>query len=555
VICTDKTGTLTQNRMMVERVWTPVGEHVVSGRGYAPDGEVDASTAEAAALTRVGRVAAACNDASLHAPTSPGGEWTITGDPTEGALLAFAAKVGVERGDLDAERPRRAEIGFDASRRRMTTAHHLDGGCWVATKGALGALRPLLHADEHDRADDAARAADRFAADGYRVLALAERTACALPDPLDALEHDLHLVGIVAITDPPRPEARDAIATCRAAGITPVMITGDHPSTARAIARRVGLIDDDEAVLVTGDELDALDDAALAARVADVRVFARTDPAQKLRIVDAWKARGATVAMTGDGVNDAPALRRADIGVAMGITGTEVSREAADMVLADDDFATIVGAVEEGRRIGDNIRRFVRYMLATNSGEVFVMFLAPLVGLPVPLTPAQILWINLVTDGPPAVALGLEPVEPDAMVRPPRPPDEPVLTRDLWQRALGVGLLMAAVAIGVQAVSRAAGWPARTMVFTTLALLQLGNALAVRSDRTRHGNPWLARAVVLGVAAQLAAVYVPGLRELFDATPLTGLQLLVAVAASTTVYVVVRSGAILRRMRPSGAGG
>jgi Ca2+-transporting ATPase len=556
VICSDKTGTLTQNRMMVERVWTPAGEHTVTGSGYDPDGHIsgpECATGADAHLERLARVAAACNDAALHAPASTGAPWTITGDPTEAALLTFAAKVGVEQRELEVERPRLAEIGFDATRRRMTTAHQIDGGCWVATKGALSALGPLLDPVDHELLDEAQRVAEQLAADGYRVLALAERDIAALPDPVDGLEGALRLAGLVGIADPPRPEAREAIATCRAAGITPVMITGDHPSTAIAIARRLGLLGDGDADVLTGEELDLLDDRALVQRVAAVTVYARTNPEQKLRIVDGWKARGAIVAMTGDGVNDAPALRRADIGVAMGVAGTDVSREAADMVLADDNFATIVGAVEEGRRIYDNIRRFVRYMLATNSGEVLVMFLAPLFGLPVPLLPAQILWINLVTDGPPAVALGLEPAEPDTMQRPPRPPGESIVARGLWQHALVVGLLMAAVAITVQATSRAAGWPSRTMVFTTLAFLQLGNAIGVRSERrsmVRDGgraNPWLAWALGVSVAAQLAAVYVPGLRDLFDATPLTALQLAVAIAASTTVFVAVESEKLLRR--------
>jgi magnesium-transporting ATPase (P-type) len=284
------------------------------------------------------------------------------------------------------------------------------------------------------------------------------------------------------MADPPRPASSVAVASCRQAGITPVMITGDDARTAAAVARRTGILADADGVL-TGGELARLDDGALRERVADTRVYARTNPEQKLRIVGAWKLRGAVVAMTGDGVNDAPALRRADIGVAMGVTGTDVSKEAADMVLADDDFATIVAAVEEGRRIYDNIRRFVRYLLTTNSGEIWVMFLASLLALPVPLLPAQILWVNLVTDGLPAIALGLEPAERTAMHRPPRRPEESILGGGLWQHALWVGLTMAAVCLGLLAVAQAAGWPWQTMVFTTLALLQLGHALAVRSER------------------------------------------------------------------------
>jgi Ca2+-transporting ATPase len=286
-------------------------------------------------------------------------------------------------------------------------------------------------------------------------------------------------------------------------------------------------------------------------------VFARTDPEQKLRLVDAWRADGAVVAMTGDGVNDAPALRRADIGIAMGVIGTDVSKEAADMVLADDDFATIVHAVEEGRRIYDSIRRFVRYLLTTNSGEIAVMFLAPLFGLPLPLQPIQILWINLITDGPPAVALGMEPAEPDAMRHPPRPPGQSILAGGLWQHAVWVGLLMAAVVLPLQALARSAGWPWQTMVFTTLAFLQLGHALAVRSERRsllalgHRSNPWIGRAVAASAVAQLAIVYLPGLHGAFSTETLTAVQLLVVLVLSTTVLVAVELEKALRRRRPA----
>jgi Ca2+-transporting ATPase len=434
VICSDKTGTLTENEMMVERVWTPAGLSSVSGSGYSPIGQVTGPGDQAAdgSLLRLAEVAAACNDAALRSPVDGEPTWTITGDPTEGALVTLAAKLGVERHDLERRCPRTAEIAFDADRRRMTTVHHREGGWWVASKGALGALIPLLDPADRALAREAEEVGDVLADDGYRVIALAERRTDALTEPLDELERGLRLIGLVAIADPPRAEVADAIASCRAAGITPVMITGDHPRTARAIARRLGLLRDGApSVILTGDDLDALGVDLLRDRIADVAVFARTNPAQKLRIVDAWKATGAVVAMTGDGVNDAPALQRADIGVAMGITGTDVSKEAADMVLVDDNFATIVHAVEEGRRIYDSIRRFVRYLLTTNSGEIWVMFLAPFFGLPLPLLPIQILWINLVTDGAPAVALGMEPAEPDNMRRRPRPPEESILAGGL----------------------------------------------------------------------------------------------------------------------------
>jgi Ca2+-transporting ATPase len=549
VICADKTGTLTEHRMMVERVWTPSASYTIRGSGYSPDGVVEGlvSGNRDPDLDRLARVAAACNDAVLHAPADPGGEWTITGDPTEGALLVLAAKLGVERAAVDERYPRRAEIPFDAARRRMTTVHHDGGGWWIAVKGALEAVAPLLDPADRGALVRAEAVAAQLADDGYRVLALAEREIGELPDPLDGIERSLHLVAVVGITDPPRRGAAEAIATCRGAGLFPVMITGDDPRTARAIARRLDLLDD-RGALLTGDQLEALDVGELAERVGDVGVYARTSPEQKLRIVEAC-----VVAMTGDGVNDAPALQRADIGVAMGLAGTDVSREAADMVLADDNFATIVHAVEEGRRIYDNIRRVVRYLLTTNSGELWVMLLAPVFGLPLPLLAVQILWINLATDGLPAVALGLEPGEPDTMRRPPRPPAESVLGAGLWQHALWVGLLMAAVTLPLLAASRAAGWPWRTVVFTTLAFLQLGHALAVRSERVStfrlgfRSNPWLVVAVLVGVVAQLAIVYVPALQEAFGTDALDVAQLGTVALVSSSAFLAVEAEKWIRR--------
>ncbi len=566
VICSDKTGTLTENRMLVERVWTPAGSYRVAGDGYAPvgtitrdgDGEARPARGDDAwpdgdrHLGRLAFVAAACNDAALLPDGGPDGGWAAGGDPTEAALLALAGKLGVTREAVEREHPRVAEVGFDAARRRMTTLHRAGDGVRVAVKGAVDALLPLLRPDDAALARRAEAVTAGWAADGYRLLALAERRLEALPDEPSAAEDELRLLGVVAMADPPRPASSPAVASCRRAGITPVMITGDDARTAGSVARRTGILDGGE--VLTGRELAGLDDDALRGRVTATSVYARTNPAQKLRIVAAWKDRGAVVAMTGDGVNDAPALRRADIGVAMGVTGTDVSKEAADMVLADDDFATIVAAVEEGRRIYDNIRRFVRYLLATNSGEIWVMFLASLLALPVPLLPVQILWVNLVTDGLPAIALGLEPAERGSMRRSPRPPDESILGRGLWQHALWVGLVMAAVCLGMLAAARAAGWPWQTMVFTTLALLQLGNALAVRSERDSffslgvRSNPLLL-AAVLGLAAlQLAVVYLPPLRTVFDTEPLGPVQLAVVLAASTTAFVAVETDKWLRRL-------
>jgi Ca2+-transporting ATPase len=581
VICSDKTGTLTENRMLVERAWTPAGAFVVGGDGYAPDGAIEPDPDAAAppgapdpalvdpvlvdpvlvdpvlvdpALDRLARIAAACNDATLRAPGRAGGGWSITGDPTEGALLAFAGKRGVFGSDLLAHRPRLEELTFDAARRRMTTLHADGDRVWVACKGALEALAPLLDPADLPLLAAAEEAARRYAAQGYRVLALAERTIAALPEELEHAESNLRLAGLVAMADPPRPASAASIAACRAAGVTPIMITGDHPLTATAIARRLGILEPGGEA-VTGAELDQLDDAAFDARVERVAVYARMNPEQKLRIVKAWQRRGAVVAMTGDGVNDAPALRLADIGVAMGITGTEVSKEAADMVLADDDFATIVHAVEEGRRIYDNIRRFVRYLLTTNSAEVWVMFLAPFLGLPIPLLAVQILWINLVTDGLPALALGVEPVEPDAMRRRPRPTGESILGAGLWRQALWVGLVMAAVVLGIQALAIEAGWHWQTMVFTTLALLQLGNALAVRSERLSvfslgvRTNLPLALAVGGTLLVQLALIYLPALQPIFVTEALGVEELVIVLLASTAAFVAVELEKVLIRRR------
>ena len=544
VICSDKTGTLTENRMLVERVWTPVGAYRVTGDGYAPQGTFEPEPVDDPALDRLVSVAAACNDASLRAPARHGEPWSITGDPTEAALVALAAKRGVDPTELAASRPRVEELTFDSERRRMATLHTFDEHVWVAAKGALEALGPLLDPADHELLARAERVAEGYAADGYRVLALAERTLDEVPTRLEDAERGLRLVGIVGMADPPRAASAPSIAACRAAGVTPIMITGDHPLTATAIARRIGVLREGGRSL-TGVELEALDDAGFDAVVADVAVYARTNPEQKLRIVEAWTRRGAVVAMTGDGVNDAPALRRADIGVAMGLAGTEVSKEAADMVLADDDFATIVAAVEEGRRIYDNIRRFIRYMLTTNSAEIWVMALAPFFGLPFPLIAVQILWVNLVTDGLPALALGVEPAERDTMRRPPRAPSESIFARGLWQHAIWVGLFMAGVTLAIQAYAIGQGWPWQTMVFTTLALLQLGHALAVRSERESlfrlgfRSNMPLTIAFVATLVVQLALIYVPAAQPIFETVALSAAQLVLVLAASTLGFVAV----------------
>ncbi len=542
-ICSDKTGTLTRNRMAVDAVWA-----------------AEEDRPELAVAVR------ACNDAVLDASEgedAPTGEDLDTGrgDPTEVALLRWAAEVSPGDSAGMAAGPRVAEAPFDSERRRMVTLHDRGEGHrhrYVAyAKGAPEALLPLCDLSAGRRAEVRERGR-AMAADGLRVLAVARRDLDVLPgDPLDAERH-LTLLGLVGLLDPPRAEAAQAVAECRTAGIVPVMITGDHPDTAHAVAARVGVAEPHHVGgdVLTGRDLVDLDDEALAGRVLDARVYARVDPAQKIRIVRALQSRGQVAAMTGDGVNDAPALRQADIGVAMGRGGTDVARGASEIVLLDDDFATIVAAVREGRRIYDNIRRFVKYTLTSNAGEIWVMFLGPLLGLPLPLLPLQILWVNLVTDGLPGLALAREPAEPTVMRRPPRPPGESILAHGLIWHIGWVGVLIGGVSLGGMVWARSNGaenW--QTVVFTVLVLAQLGHALAVRSEtRPSFGrffatNPALLGAVALTVLLQLAVVYVPWLQDVFRTAPLTLEQLAVCVGLATVIPIAVEVEKAIRRHR------
>ncbi|MCP3934673.1 MAG: cation-translocating P-type ATPase [Actinomycetia bacterium] len=561
VICTDKTGTLTQGRMLVEKVWTLDREYEVTGDGFEPSGEIvdlgqrDTDTGDSPFGSLL-RAAVLCNDAVLVPPTTDDESWGIIGDPTEGALLALAGKAGAGREQLNGAHPRVAEIPFDSGRKWMVTIHRtaepeVD---LAAAKGAVEAIVDVASAvattDGLVPLDDALRSsilgrADGLAAEGYRVLAIAGGTVEA-GDVAQVYESELDLVlyGLTASADPPRAESGAAVAACRAAGITPVMITGDHPATGRSIGSRLGILDS-EAQVMTGTELAAEHATGLADHVASIAVYARTSPEQKLDIVEAWKENGDVVAMTGDGVNDAPALRSADIGVAMGVTGTEVAKEAADMVLTDDNFASIVTAVGEGRRIYDNIRRFVRYTLTSNAGEIWVMFLGPFLGLPLPLQPVQILWINLVTDGVPGLALGVEPAEQDVMERRPRPPDENIFARGLWQHVVIVGLTMGFFTLGVGLWAEAGGRPWQTIVFTTLALLQLGHAMAVRSERQSLftlgilSNRLLLWTVLVTLAVQVLIIYWSPMQELLKTEALSLFELAVVLVVSTGVFWVV----------------
>jgi Ca2+-transporting ATPase len=457
-----------------------------------------------------------------------------------------------------------AEVPFDTQRRMMTTVHADGAGAYVSyTKGAAesvlarassvaGDVRPFAMA-----VDSMARAAEALAAEGYRVIALATRSWAQLPEAAaQSLESGLTVLGLVGLYDPLRPEAAAAVARCATAGIRPMVITGDHPLTARSVARRLGLPDAREHV-ITGQELDALSDEELWHRAGQVSVYARVVPEQKLRIVRALQARGDVVAMTGDGVNDAPALRQAEIGVAMGRGGTDAAREAADIVLLDDDFATIVHAVAEGRRIYDNARRFLRYIVGTNTAEVLTIFVAPLLGLPLPLLPVQILWINLLTDSAPALALAFEPANPQVMARPPRPAGEGLFAGGLARHVAWVAALMAATCLLIEAGAIAGGHAAwRTMVFSVLCLSQLANALAVRSEHLplwRLGvftNRPLIVAVAAIAALQFAVVYAPPLQRIFGTTALTFGECALTLLASSVIYVAIELSK-LRKAAPA----
>jgi P-type Ca2+ transporter type 2C len=533
-ICSDKTGTLTMNRMRAEEFYCD-GAAVPVPRSEGP-------------WEHFLRAMALGNDVT---PTADGAG---LGDPTEVALFAAARDAGMPKGMVEKDYPRVAEIPFDSDRKCMTTMHrHPRGGFVSFTKGApevilakstsvLTACGPVALP-----VDELAKIGERMAADGLRVLALAMRRWPFLPPSVTpaSVEQNLVTLGLIGLMDPPRPEAREAVEMCRAAGIVPVMITGDHPITARAIAQRVGILEAGDEIL-SGADLTRLSTEGLAARVDRVRVYARVAAEQKLHIVRALQEHGEIVAMTGDGVNDAPALKQADIGVAMGITGTDVSKEASSMILLDDNFATIVRAVRGGRKIYDNLRRFIKYVVTTNSAEVWLIFLSPFFGLPIPLLPIQILWINLVSDGLPGLALAAEPEEKHVMRRRPRPPHESVFAQGLGIHVIWVGMLMGAISIATEAWYthvRSASW--QTMVFTVLCFSQLAHVLAVRSERESlftqglFSNQPLLGSVILTIGLQLAVVYAPVLNRVFKTEPLSLFELAVAVASASVIFWAV----------------
>jgi len=580
-ICSDKTGTLTQNKMVVRRAIAAQKTFLVSGEGYAPTGDFRTSESVLAEgqypeLNLLLVAATICNDAILQ---QDNGQWTILGDPTEGALLSLAGKAGIFKETAVPQLPRVAELPFSSERKRMSVICHPTESADLS----LPTIPPLLlfckgspelilerctqiHGlDAPGQLNGSQRNAilaqnDQMAAEGLRVLGFAYKLLPEVaPNTIDEnVEEQMVWLGLVGMLDAPRPEVREAVRKCKEAGIRAVMITGDHQLTAKAIALDLGIGSASNLAdlrVLTGQELEKLSQAELEQQVANISVYARVAPEHKLRIVQALQSQGQFVAMTGDGVNDAPALKQADIGIAMGITGTDVSKEASDMVLLDDNFATIVAATEEGRVVYTNIRRFIKYILGSNIGEVITIAAAPLIGLGgVPLSPLQILWMNLVTDGLPALALAMEPAEPNVMKRPPYDPRESIFSRGLGAYMIRVGIVLAILTIALMAwaysYTHAANYPGdkdtwKTMVFTTLCIAQMGHALAIRSNTqltielNPFSNPYILAAVSVTTVLQLLLIYIPPVRDFFGIHQLSFLELSICIGFSLLMFVWV----------------
>jgi Ca2+-transporting ATPase len=575
VIASDKTGTLTKNEMTVRVVVTASGRVTFGGSGYAPHGTVQGAgggaldSALQRELERALAIAERANNATVH---EQDGRWTVQGDPTEGALIVAARKAGLSAATLDERLPRIGEVPFSSERKLMSTIHRdteQQGHGILFTKGAPDVLltrctheavgddeRPLTA----ERREEILEINEGLASEALRTLGVAARRLPAgapVERPDGRVEQELVFAGLIGMIDPPRAEAMDAVARAKEAGIRPLMITGDHPRTAAVIAQELGIAG--QGRVITGAQLEQLPDEALARTVAEVSVYARVNPEHKLRIVDALRSSGAVVAMTGDGVNDAPALKRADIGIAMGITGTDVSKEAADIILADDNFASIVAAVEEGRAIFANIRKFLRYLLSSNIGEVLTMFFGVLLAGPIgldaggeafvlPLLATQILWINLVTDGLPALALGVDPADAGLMQQPPRPVGQGVLTPRMWRGIAFVGVIMAAGTLFVLDASLPGGFVegtgdlryGQTMAFTTLMLFQVFNVINARSDVRSafvhlFTNVWLWAAIGVSLFLQILVVHMPWLQRAFGTVGLSGRDWLFCVAVASAV--------------------
>jgi P-type Ca2+ transporter type 2C len=550
VICSDKTGTLTKNEMTVRRLWLDGRLIDVTGAGYDTTGEFRDEDRRIDVTDDMRALAAAAvldSDARL---TTVNGRTRVTGDPTEGALIVLGIKAGLDPDDLARRHPRVGEIPFTSERRRMTTLHEMPDGVVAYSKGATeDILAGCVSVSERGRPvplNDERREAIRgiehqLAGDGLRVLAIAAKHGARLEDA----ETGMTLLGLIAMMDPPRPEALGAVRTSATAGVRTVMITGDHPLTASSVARELGILNGQR--VVTGLELEAMPDTDLDRDVDRIGVYARVTPADKLRIVAAWQKRGAIVAMTGDGFNDAPALKKADVGVAMGIAGTDVSKEAAGMTLLDDNFATIVAAVEEGRRVFGNIKKYLMYLLSCNVGEIILLAGSVIAGLPLPLTAVQILYVNLATDGLPALALAVDPPERDLMERAPRDPRVGIFTRPVVLIVLAAGAWSAVVNIGLLTWLLHAGRPINevmAMTFIALVLIQFFNAYNCRSDRlsafqSPFANRWLNRAVLWELVLLVAISYVPFLQPAFGTFALSAADWALTAGLAFTIVPVV----------------
>lgn len=554
-ICSDKTGTLTLNKMTVEEIYA---DGKVSGVKDMEPPHPKSLLFKAMALS---------NDARMNA------EGDIIGDPTEIALYNIAKDNGFDKQELEKDFPRVAEIPFDSDRKCMTTFHKIppipplvkggEGGFISVTKGAIEVMieksKNILTSDGliSLNVGDISRVNEKMAADGLRILGMAMRKWDSLPEDIspENVETGLTVLGFAGMMDPPREEAKKAVALCKTAGIRPVMITGDHPITARTIAKRLGILDDDSKAITTGRELDKLPLEDFEKRVEHIRVYARVAPEQKLKIVKALQYKGQFIAMTGDGVNDAPAIKRANIGVAMGITGTEVAKEASSMILLDDNFATIVKAVKEGRRIYDNILKFIIYSMTSNAGTLWAIFLAPFFGLPLPLIPIQILWMNLLADSLPGLALTAEPPEKNAMNRPPRHSDEGVFSHGRGFFIIKFGLVIGITALLFQAFAMKEDMPWQTMIFTALVIGRMAVAMAVRSEQDSlfkigiFGNKPLFGAILLTFILQMSTVYVPFLNPVFHTEPLALYELMLTLALSSVVFFAVETEKLWKRKR------
>lgn len=533
-ICTDKTGTITQNKMLVLDTWI-----VPEAKSF------DDFTPEELMLLSM----------ELNHDVNTLASNQLKGDPTEVALVEYTRKNAAYKEKWKTDFKREFDFPFDSSRKVMTTVYPIDKQWLVVTKGAVEMISSICFSGYSKEIESATAG---FANQGKRVLAYAFKLIDSLPDHVnfESFENNLNFIGLAAMIDPPRPEATQAIADCQAAGIIPVMLTGDHPITAKSIATETGIIKKETDRIITGAELADLSEEEFEKQIEFIKVFARVSPEQKLNIVKTLQNRKCFVAVTGDGVNDAPALRRADIGIAMGITGTDVSKEAADMILLDDNFATIIKAVREGRRIFDNIRKFVKYILSGNSGEIWTILLAPLLGFPIPLIPIQILWVNLVSDGLPALAFASEPAEENILKRPPRKTDENIFSGGIGIHILWVGLLLGVVCVGTQAWAIHQGNPKwSTMVFTVLSLSQIGHAMAIRSDYKSlftlgvFGNKQMILAVLVTVGLQLMVIYHPFFQKVFRTESLSFLELAICFAFSSIVFWAVEIEKLFKKQK------